>query len=185
MIKLEIVHSLDEFGFAIVTVPLRNSKRSVTMYAQDFDMLTDLGVTFPWFNRQDTICFWSNKKSLAIARILIDAGPRETVSYINRNSCDLRNNNLIRVKGGPATHRTRDLIVKSFKPMRYEIVHVRERTRDYKGFQVTDRNLDDRWIITKEGKPVDGLLGTYTRLTVAKNCIDDYLNRGMNGKIAA
>lgn len=82
MMKLDIVHSLDDKGFEIVSIPLSNTRHSAVMYAQDLDELLNLGVTFPWLYRQAQVCFRNNDKPLSLARVLIDAGPQEMVSAI-------------------------------------------------------------------------------------------------------
>lgn len=73
--------------------------------------------------------------------------------------------------------------MKAFKAVQPDIVHIRVRRNDYKGFEITDKDLDDRWIITRAGEPVQELPGSFHRLTVAKNNIDLYLERNADATV--
>jgi hypothetical protein len=131
-LTLEVTHTLDPAGHEVVNVPLANAKKSVQLYAKDFDTLLSLGVPLPWRLRQGQIIVMQGQKPLGIARLLLDAGIGEQISCLNQDPCDLRMSNLIRVKGNGKS-RARDLLEPSYKKKQVEVVHTKQINQNRSG----------------------------------------------------
>jgi|GEM_PF-1580426 len=124
MFTKEIVHTKDEEGRPVVAVPLgpRGRHGYAVLYEEDFSLLEYLGVSPNWNINGGgyVICNASGAPGgkVQVARVLLDAGQGQQVTFINHNKADLRRNNL-RLVEGYAQRRDREFI----KPK--EIKHVR------------------------------------------------------------
>jgi hypothetical protein len=99
MMIIEIRH--DRNG--LVSIPLSNSERMVTMSEDDYNMLINLEVTFPWLLRQDAIYFKSGTSYINIGRLILDCSPGFKTSFIDADPCNMRRDNMLLLKGSSKT----------------------------------------------------------------------------------
>ena len=97
--KVNIEFSIDQDGKDVVLVPLSNVQK-VVLYETDLDLLMELGCT-PRFSSHLGIVKFRPLRGfdISIARLLLDAGNKQKVLYLNNNKLDLRRPNLVLAKG--------------------------------------------------------------------------------------
>lgn len=107
-----IKHLTDEHGHRIVHVPLDDEgKNSAIVNEVMFQDLIDLGMSPIWMlkldRKQRRVVFWNTEigQHTSVARVIADAGPKQAVSYANRDPLDLRVGNLVI---GPGKAKRRD-----------------------------------------------------------------------------
>ena len=103
----------DQDGRSVVWVPLANVSEEAVIEAKDFDDLTDRGLSDQWcFNggrggkgyaRVNTDLF-SSRRLESVHRLIMGAGPTQTVLFINGNTLDLRRSNLRMVRRAQQVH---------------------------------------------------------------------------------
>lgn len=128
---IEITHGV-EGRRRTVTVPLSNSKRKVTLYSDDFELLTHRGLGLPWRLEAGTVWVRNSDpihRKLSIARLIADAGQRQNVKYIDLNPLNLLRSNLVLCPGG-AKFRTWECVKPSLRRPHYEIKHIRDHILD-------------------------------------------------------
>lgn len=130
--KLQILHSTDSNGKPVVKVPLSNSNQFATLYEQDFNDLTGLGLSLKWSQASDGMVRVNvtGRPNLSVARLVTNAF-KETVSYANGDKTDLRRDNLILDDSGRgnAKSRARDLVKPRSHYNKLEIEHVYKQQR--------------------------------------------------------
>jgi len=105
-----------EGGRAIVHVPLgRSGEKHAEIWQDDWNFLLKLGTPGNWnCVGQDghvTVCTpRASGNHLTVARILLNAGPGETVRFLDGVPWNLRRENLRLFKGGWACRRDRDYL---------------------------------------------------------------------------
>lgn len=110
-----VENGLDE-GRAFVRVPIgRSGERFAEIWADDWEFLRRLGTPGNWNCAGDkghvTVCApRASGNHIAVGRILLNAGPGETVRYRDRNPLNLKRENLQLVKGGWSCRRDRDYL---------------------------------------------------------------------------
>lgn len=111
-----IIHALDEGGRKTVFVPLLGGSRGYAgIDEHDFHALMELGLSPTWsIQVRGTVtapCAGASGNTVSVARVLLDLGPGESVTYANGNSTDLRRDNLsISYEGNNAVRRDRDFV---------------------------------------------------------------------------
>ena len=97
--RVNIEYSIDQDGKDVVLVPLSNGQK-VILYETDFDLLMELDCA-PRFSLQLGIVKFRPLRGfdISIARLLLDAGKKQKVMYLNDNKLDLRRPNLVLAKG--------------------------------------------------------------------------------------
>jgi hypothetical protein len=115
---IDILHST-EYGREIVSVPLRNSTGRAILYAEDFTMLLNLGLAPTWVYEHQQV--FSGKVS--VARLIVDAGPRQQVIYCDKDTCNLRRDNLA-VTVGNGKFRAREMIRANQRANKFELKHM-------------------------------------------------------------
>src|SRR6516165_1909719 len=100
--KQRIVRHLTENGHELVEVPLDNkAKRYAILFEEDYQNLMDLGLSPRWRVKRDRgairVMVWSRTAGyeVAVARLIVSAGPKQSVTYANGNALDLRASNLV------------------------------------------------------------------------------------------
>jgi hypothetical protein len=124
--KIQVLHTKDDKGKSIVTVPLSNSDRYATLDEQDFNHLIDLGLSPAWKQGADGLVQVSvpGRTNLTVARLITDASTQR-VSYLNGDKTDLRRDNLVLDGHGlRAKLRARDLVIPTPRLNRIEVEHV-------------------------------------------------------------
>jgi len=96
----------------VVYIKLSNHDAKVSIYEKDYKELISFGISPKWFYHQNNVWVRHNRRKLAITRLLLDAGPGQTVKQIDKNPLNLKGDNLLLVSYGPGTskYRTRDFI---------------------------------------------------------------------------
>ena len=113
---MNIIHTADHNGEQIVKVPLVNSRRHAILYPNDFKLLLSLDVRPKWYYIDGHVMVNVPKPEqnyrhgyCPISRLIMDAGPRQIVKYLNRNRLDLRRSNLL-LAVGQGKYRARELL---------------------------------------------------------------------------
>ena len=91
---LQIVHSIDESGDKIVTVPLTNSERKVTMLEKDLDSLIAKGNPLTWKLVSNQVIL-TGKKKVLVARTMVDANKGDRVLFKDKNPCNMLRSNIL------------------------------------------------------------------------------------------
>jgi hypothetical protein len=125
---IEIIHSFDN-GRKIVTVPLSNSKERVKLWEVNYSELIKLGASPPWKYVQECIWVRNNGRDISVARLLLDCGPGQRVSFLNGDAGDLTRPNLLRI-AGPAKYHARDQLDPAKQTNKPEIKHTQFRVRE-------------------------------------------------------
>jgi len=112
-----IRHAKEEDGRRIAMVPLgpRGDKGLAVIEDADLEMLFDLGLSMRWNRHSKTGAVFApapraSGSNVQVARVLMDCGPGENVSYRNGDPTDLRRENLVVNPEGYATRRDRDFL---------------------------------------------------------------------------
>ena len=114
--KARPIETVSDGERALVRVPLgRSGKKFAELWQDDWDFLLKLGASSYWNSVGDhghgTVCArGATGNHVAIARVLLDAGPGETVRYLDGNKFNLRRENLRLVSSGWACRRDRDYL---------------------------------------------------------------------------
>jgi hypothetical protein len=97
-----IVRHLTDNGHRLVNVPLDDrAKRYAILFEQDYQNLMDLGLTPRWRVKRDRgairVMVWNRNTGyeVAVARLVVGAGSKQSVTYANGNPLDLRASNLV------------------------------------------------------------------------------------------
>src|SRR6516165_11704459 len=124
-----IVRHLTDNGHRLVNVPLDDrAKRYAILFEQDYQNLMDLGLTPRWRVKRDRgairVMVWNRNTGyeVAVARLVVGAGSKQSVTYANGNPLDLRASNLVvglgkglrndRNEIKPSKHLTRKSVVR-------------------------------------------------------------------------
>ena len=97
--KLQITHFQDSDGNKLVAVPLTNVDNKAILYESDFDKLLKLGIDPRWRFTVNQV-FERGKARVSIARLIRNAGLKESVRYLDKDPCNLRTENLVICPGG-------------------------------------------------------------------------------------
>jgi hypothetical protein len=102
MRKQRIVRHLTENGHRLVQVPLDDkAKRYAIVFEEDYQNLIDAGLTPRWRVKKDRgairVMVWNRNTGyeVAVARLIVGAGAKQSVTYANGNPLDLRASNLV------------------------------------------------------------------------------------------
>jgi hypothetical protein len=97
-----VKHLFDKNGERVVHVPLDDEAgRHAILYEVDFEDLIDLGLSPIWRlkhdRKRDRVVVWNRatKQDTAIARLIAQAGPGQSVAHANGDPLDLRARNLV------------------------------------------------------------------------------------------
>jgi len=97
-----IRHLIDENGKKVVHIPLDDkAKRYAILFEEDYQNLIDLGLSPRWRIKQDRgakrVMVWNRTTGyeVAVARLIVSAGAKQSVTYANGNPLDLRATNLV------------------------------------------------------------------------------------------
>ena len=107
---------VDDGERALVRVPLgRSGLKFAEIWRDDWDFVLKLGASPNWNcvgeHGHVTVCArGASGNHIAVGRILLDAGPGETVRYLDGNKFNLRRENLRLVSSGWACRRDRDYL---------------------------------------------------------------------------
>jgi hypothetical protein len=101
------VRGADADGRAVVAVPLANEAGTAIVDAGDYDRLEALGLSPSWYlNGADrSRCYVraaindGRGNNVAVARIIVDAGPGQIVRYRDGDTTNLRRDNLLVRRG--------------------------------------------------------------------------------------
>jgi hypothetical protein len=102
------LYFIDIDGQRCVRIPLASTARIAILYAEDFERLIALGLSPFWMvnmnkpTGQGYVRVAKDGRKLAIARLILGAGPRHQVAYRDGNRLNLRRENLILRRGGTA-----------------------------------------------------------------------------------
>lgn len=96
-------------GRQLVVVPLMNDPRHVLIEAEAYDRLKPLGLTSGWRmsrpgTRYETPTITVARRSISIARLIMECGDGEEARYRTRDRLNLTRENLKRVSSGTAVH---------------------------------------------------------------------------------
>lgn len=124
---IELIH---EGARVLARVSLgRSGTKFAEIWRDDWEFLRKLGTPENWnsvgSNGHVTVCTpRASGNHIAVGRILLNAGPGETVRYLDGNPLNLRRENLRLVKGGWACRRDRDYLrsTQNTKAISYEVV---------------------------------------------------------------
>jgi hypothetical protein len=108
--RVNIEYSIDQDGKDVVLVPLSNGQK-VILYETDFDFLMELGCS-PRFSLHLGIVKFRPLRGfdISIARLLLDAGKKQKVMYLNDRKLDLRRPNLVLAKGRGTRNERKELL---------------------------------------------------------------------------
>jgi len=120
--SIEIEHFL-EGNCKLVSVPLSNSDRKTVLLKADFDDLMSLGISPKWRLYKSQVVVRNNGRDFPIARLIRDALPHQKVMFRDRDTTNLRPENLV-IGPGPALYRDRSCVIKSFRTDKTDIRHV-------------------------------------------------------------
>ena len=124
-----IRHLIDENRKKVVHLPLDDkAKRYAILFEADYQNLIDLGLSPRWRVKKDRgvirVMVWNRATGyeVAVARLIVGAGPKQSVTYANGNPLDLRASNLVvglgkalrndRNEIQPSKHLTRKSVVR-------------------------------------------------------------------------
>lgn len=92
---IPVTYSIDKDGdTAIVSVPMCNLDKQAVLNLSDFNLLMELKVSAQWKYVVGQV-FEKGAPSISIARLIMDAGKKEAVQYIDRDAFNLRRSNLV------------------------------------------------------------------------------------------
>jgi hypothetical protein len=115
--KIEIIHSKDKDGRAVVSVPVAKTDKRAVLYQEDWNLLQQLGVSPNWIYRLENVYSGS---SVSIGAVLADAQPMQQVNYLDKDKFNLRRDNLI-LSVGNRKFAARDLIPSNSKIQKFEL----------------------------------------------------------------
>lgn len=112
---LDILHTTDAEGAPLCWVPLAQGRQGFcTIDEPDLQLLETLGLWLGWYlvSKKFVVapCFGASGKTLLVARVLLDAGPGEAVTYKDQDFTNLRRSNLELLQGRQGRRRDRDFI---------------------------------------------------------------------------
>jgi hypothetical protein len=99
-----IIHRLDNEPLTlctpIVLVPLKDGDNPpyAILNQTDWDTLMDIGCSEIWhINKDGNVALWAAKAHVcvAVSRLIMDAGPGESIYHKNRDKLNLRKTNLV------------------------------------------------------------------------------------------
>jgi len=125
-VKVRVLHSRDEDGNEIVTVPLSNIDKKVILYKDDFNELLSLGVVPKWTLNANLVLA---RGRMPIGRLIVDAKKGEKVEVLDGSPLNLRRSNLF-VSLGNAKYNARDKL--SNKPVHRLMVENVELEHEHK-----------------------------------------------------
>lgn len=89
---IDVTHLRDTDGSAIVKVSLINQDaKEAILNEEDFNLLISMGVSPCWLLTSNLVLA---RGRISIARLIVDAKPREKIKYIDGDPCNLRRSNL-------------------------------------------------------------------------------------------
>jgi hypothetical protein len=113
-----IIKIIHEDG--ICKVPIANFPGYATLYQEDLEELLTLGVSMEWKFSNGTVWAGSGKKRVSVARLIADAGERQSVMFIDRNPFNMLRENMA-LSEGRAKYRARDRICLAHR-LRREVI---------------------------------------------------------------
>src|SRR5437879_5988900 len=99
MKTIEVTHFLDEDGIPLVSVPLTNIDKNVTLYQEDFNRLFQSGLDPRWRLSLGQVLERGSAR-VSVARLVANAKKGDKIQYLDRNPCNLRRDNLVAAAGG-------------------------------------------------------------------------------------
>jgi hypothetical protein len=118
---LTIEHFIDN-NTKLVQVPLNGSDKKCTLNEEDFLALMEMGVSPIWAYSQEQVLVRNKRRSLSVARLMIDADRGQHIRFKNGQSWDLRRSNLI-IAPGSSKYRTRSLFEAEFPTRQWALTH--------------------------------------------------------------
>jgi hypothetical protein len=91
---LQIIHAMDASGERIVTVPLTNSERKVSMLEKDLDGLIARGFPLTW-RLAGKVVLVTGKGRMPVARLMVEAQKGDRVIFKDKDPCNLLRSNII------------------------------------------------------------------------------------------
>jgi len=101
----KVIRMIDPNGQPVVKVPLANTELFATVDSASYDKLIETGISSNWnFNKASPensgyVRCALNGSRVCVARLIVQAKPRENVHYLNDDTLDLRIENLYVEKG--------------------------------------------------------------------------------------
>ena|SRR5579859_8206044 len=126
---MRIIRHQVENGLRIVKVPLNDSNEPpyAVLEEPDFNTLTELGCSQLWsIGPSGKVQVWANKarRVVLVQRLIMDAGPGQSVSLIDGNPFNLRRSNLSLGQSNVAKRRDRDYITHNQRDAKPRARHV-------------------------------------------------------------
>jgi len=100
-----VTRMIDPNGQPVVKVPLANTELVATVDSDSYDKLIETGISTNWnFNKASPkengyVRTALNGSRVCVARLIVQAKPKENVHYLNGDTLDLRKENLYVAKG--------------------------------------------------------------------------------------
>jgi hypothetical protein len=118
---LTIEHFIDH-NTKLIAVPLNGSDKKCTLNEEDFRSLMEMGVSPIWAYSQEQVLVRNKRRSLSVARLMIDADAGQHVRFRNGLSWDLRRSNLV-IAPGSSKFRTRSLFQAEYPQRQWTLTH--------------------------------------------------------------
>lgn len=109
------VLNIQEFGRPLVYVPLgKDNAKAAILYKDDYEFVLKLGTSNKWTatkrNCVTCNCSGASGYKLSVARIMLDCGKGEKVTYLDGNPLNLRRENLRKQPSKRTVRRDRDVL---------------------------------------------------------------------------
>jgi hypothetical protein len=110
MKQLTITHFTNDDGEALVSVPLTNTNKNVTLHEADFNSLIEKGLN-PCWRLVNGQVFECGRTQLSIARLVANVGKGEKVHLLDSDPCHLSRNNIVIGMGGSGKSNPKDKLL--------------------------------------------------------------------------
>ena len=121
MKEITVTKLLDRDGHPICLVPLTNSKKTVTVFQDDFNYLIENGLSPLWRLENNQILERGTK--LSVTRLVGKAGKAQKVHVLDGDATNLHRHNLAISSGGSGKNTTETL--KSQRPHQFNKVTIK------------------------------------------------------------